>query len=53
MPSFPELLVYGLIGRQHDEAWDHEIESGQSKKECDIVSRKGEEGKKKKALIPL
>lgn len=47
VPSFPELLVYGLIGCQHDEAWDHEIESGQSKKECDIVSGKGEEGRKK------
>lgn len=48
VPSFPELLVYGLIGCQHDEAWDHEIESGQSKKECDIVSGKGEEGRKKR-----
>lgn len=53
MPSFPELLVYGLIGRHHDEAWDHEIESGQSKKECDIVSGKGEKGKKKRVLISL
>lgn len=51
--SFPELLVYGLIRCHHDEAWDHEIESGQSKKECDIVSRKGEEGKKKRVLISL
>lgn len=48
VPTFLELLVYGLIGRQHDEARDHEIENGQSKKERDIVSGKGEEGKKKR-----
>lgn len=57
MPSFPELLVYGLIGCHHDEAWDHEIESGESKKECDIVSGKSEEGRKKEGvnsiLVPL
>lgn len=47
VPAFLELLVYGLIGRQHDEARDHEIENGQSKKERDIVSGKGEEGKKR------
>lgn len=28
VPSFPEFLVDGLIGCQHDEAWDHEIERG-------------------------
>lgn len=50
VPSFPELLVYGLIGCHHDEAWDHEIKSGQSKKECDIVSGKGEEGRKKEGV---
>lgn len=47
VPTFLELLMYGLIGRHHDEARDHEIENGQSKKECDIVSREGEEGKKR------
>ena len=45
--TFLELLMYGLIGCQHDEARDHEIENGQSKKERDIVSGKGEEGKKR------
>lgn len=47
VPSFLELLVYGLIGCQHDEARDDEIENGQSKKECDVVSGKGEKGKKR------
>lgn len=53
VPAFLELLVYGLIGCQHDETRDHEIENGQSKKECDIVSGKSEEGKKKRLLILL
>lgn len=48
VPSFLELLVYGLIGCEHDEAWDDEIENGQCKKERDIVSGKGEEGGKKR-----
>lgn len=51
--TFLELLVDGLIGCQHDEAWDHEIENGQGKKECDIVSGNSEERKKKRLLIPL
>lgn len=47
VPTFLELLVYGLVGHHNDEARNHEIENGQSKKECDIVSGKGEEGKKR------
>lgn len=47
VPAFLELLVYGLIGCHHDEARDHEIENGQGKKECDIVSGESEEGKKR------
>lgn len=39
--SFLELLVNGLIGCQHDEARDYEIENGQSEKERDIVSGEG------------
>lgn len=53
VPGFFELLVYGLIGCQHDEAGDHEVEYGQSKKERDVVSGKGEERKNKRLLITL